>query len=132
MPNTTQRRKTRHRGKPVRKPKFQADLAPVEDSTVRLLKDELQLTSNSDFLSEAVALFRWAVSERKLGHRIVSESVTGERKVLVLPRLERVAPEATLPHVKIDWTEKELENLARLANSEPAKPTEALIRAMKG
>jgi hypothetical protein len=118
--------------KPVRKPKFQADLAPIEDNTVRFLKAELQLTSNSDFLSEALALFKWAVSERKQGHRIISESATGERKVLVLPRLERAAPETALPHVQINWTEKELESLARLASSEPAKPTVALIRALRG
>jgi hypothetical protein len=42
-----------------RKAKFQADLAPAEDRTVRLLKEELQLASNTDFLSDAVALFRW-------------------------------------------------------------------------
>ncbi len=116
----------------VRKPKFQADLAPVEDKIVRSLKEELQLSSNSDFLSDAVALFQWAVAERKLGHRIVSESHTGEKKVLVHPRLERVAPEATLPRVTIDWTPTELENLAKLAASEPAKPKDALIRAMRG
>ena len=50
----------------VRKAKFQADLAPAEDRTMRVLKEELQLTSNTDFLSDALALFRWAVSERKL------------------------------------------------------------------
>jgi hypothetical protein len=54
---------------PRRKAKFQADLAPAEDRSVRLLKEELQLSSNSDFLSDAVALFRWAVSERKWGTR---------------------------------------------------------------
>jgi hypothetical protein len=77
-------------------------------------------------------LFKWAVSERKQGNRIISESETGERKVLVLPRLERAAPEAALPHVKINWTEKELKSLARLVSSEPAKPTAALIRALRG
>src|ERR1700681_4585346 len=59
---------------PRRKAKFQADLAPAEDLSVRLLKEELQLSSNTDFLSDAVALFRWAVSERKLGQRIMSAS----------------------------------------------------------
>jgi len=68
-----------------RKSKFQADLAPSEDSMVRALKAELQMTSNTDFLSDALALFRWAVSERKRGHHIVSESSTGERKVLIFP-----------------------------------------------
>jgi len=117
---------------PLRKPKFQADLAPVEDNTVRSLKQQLQLGSNSDFLSEAIALFQWAVSERKQGHRILSESAAGEKRVLVLPRLERVAPEAALPQVRIEWTEAELEHLAQLANSAPAKPTDALVRAMRG
>lgn len=126
----TRRRKSAF-PRPSRKPKFQADLAPAEDNMVRSLKQELQLGSNSDFLSEAVALFRWAVAERKLGHRIVSESTTGEKKVLVLPRLERVAPEAALPHVSIDWTQEELEKLARFSTAEPAKPTEALVKAMR-
>ena len=116
--------------KAMRKPKFQADLAPMEDSIVRSLKQELQLSSNSDFMAEAVALFKWAVSERRLGHKIISESMTGERQVLVLSRLERVAPESSLPHVEIDWSERELRSLLELSAAEPARPTEALRRAM--
>jgi hypothetical protein len=116
----------------TRKPKFQADLAPAEDRMVRGLKQELQLTSNTDFLSDALALFRWAVRERKRGHRIFSETETGERKELVFPRLERVAPELVLPRVEIPWAPRELESLADLASREPAHPTENLIRAMRG
>jgi hypothetical protein len=115
-----------------RKAKFQADLAPAEDRTMRALKEELELASNTDFFSDALALFRWAVSERKLGHRIVSESVSGERRVLVFPRLERVAPDVALPRVEIQWTARELENLAKLASRPNADaPTDALIRAMR-
>ncbi len=115
-----------------RKTKFQADLAPAEDRAVRLLKEELRLASNTDFLSDAVALFRWAASERKLGNRIVSESATGERKVLVLPRLERVAPDLSLPRVQLKWTAREVESLAELATTtEPTPPTAALMRAMR-
>src|SRR6267378_854538 len=109
--------------RPRRKAKFQADLAPAEDRSVRLLKEELQLSSNTDFLSDAVALFRWAVGERKRGHRIFSESEKGERKELVFPRLERIAPEFSLPRVEISWTAHELESLAELASREPADPT---------
>jgi hypothetical protein len=120
-PAITQRRKT----------KFQADLAS-EDRSVRLLKEELQLSSNTDFLSDAVALFRWAVSDRKLGHRIMSESASGERKVLLFPRLERVAPDLALPRVEIKWTGPELESLAELVSAgEANRPTDALIRAMR-
>jgi hypothetical protein len=111
--------------------KFQADLAPSEDQMVRRLKAELEMASNSDFLADALALFRWAVSERKSGHRIVSESTSGERKVLLFPRLERVAPELTLPQAEIAWTPTELESLAALVTSKPAEPTEALLRAMR-
>src|SRR5271170_8232062 len=117
---------------PRRKAKFQADLAPAEDRMVRGLKEELQLSSNTDFLSDAVALFRWAVWERKRGNRIFSETETGERRELVFPRLERVAPELALPRVEIPWTPRELESLADLASREPANPTETLIRAMRG
>ena len=115
-----------------RKTKFQADLAPADDRTVRLLKEELQVTSNSDFLSDAVALFRWAVTERKMGRRIISESVSGERMALLFPRLERVAPDLVLPRVEIAWTKSELESLAELASAREANaPTDALIRAMR-
>src|ERR1700676_3852772 len=130
--------KTRRTGKQpqtpktTRKSKFQADLAPAEDLMVRGLKQELQLSSNTDFLSDALALFRWAVWERKRRHRIFSESEAGQRKELVFPRLERVAPEVALPRVKISWTLRELESLADLASREPANPTETLIRAMRG
>ena len=117
---------------PRRKVKFQADLAPAEDRSVRLLKAELQLSSNSDFLSDALALFRWAVSERKLGRRIVSEGANGERQVLLFPRLERVAPYLVLPRVEIKWTGRELESLAELISTgEANRPTNALIRAMR-
>jgi len=115
-----------------RRPKFQADIAPAEDQTVRLLKQALHLTSNTDFLSDAVALYQWAFSERRLGHRILSESMNGERRVLVFPRLEQVAPHADLPRVQIPWTDRELDSLAELASaSEAAPPTEALLRAMR-
>jgi hypothetical protein len=115
-----------------RKTKFQADLAPTEDRTLRLLKQELQLTSNTDFLSDAVALFHWAVAERRMGHRIISESASGDRKVLVFPRLERVAPLLALPRVEIRWTERELESLAKLASAAAVSPpTETLIRALR-
>ena len=129
MPATGTKRVQRNH---PRKPKFQADLAPVEDRIVRSLKEELQLSSNSDFMSDAVALFQWAVGERKRGHKIFSESTTGEKEVLVLPRLERVAPEAILPHVNLDWNEKELASLMDLTRAEPAKPTKALVRLMRG
>ncbi len=115
-----------------RKAKFQADIAPADDRTVRLLKAELQLTSNTDFFSDAIALYCWAVSERKLGHRIVSEGASGERRVLVFPRLERVAPSLTLPRVEIKWTKRELESLAALSSApDENPPTEALIRALR-
>src|SRR5437667_11504510 len=95
----------------ARKSKFQADLAPADDRMVRDLKQELQLTSNTDFLSDAVALFRWAVWERKRGHRIFREAETGERTELMFPRLERVAPALAVPRVEIPRAPRELETL---------------------
>jgi len=116
----------------ARNKKFQADLAPAEDRALRALKEDLQLRSNTDFLADAVALFRWAVSERRLGHRIISETLSGERKVLVFPRLERVAPDANLPRIEIAWTKSELASLAELiSSSDPQLPTEALVRAVR-
>jgi len=133
MPTAAKRKRVVDSGVPhARRTKFQADLAPAEDQTVRALKDDLQLSSNTDLLSDAVALYRWAVSERKQGHRIVSESADGERRILVFPRLERVAPQGALPRVRIEWTERELERLAELASADAAaSPTDKLIRAMR-
>jgi hypothetical protein len=81
VPAASQRRKT----------KFQADLAPAEDRSVRLLKEELQLSSNSDFLSDALASFRWAVSERKLGHRIDGGAAAGPQRMFLDLRTVRAA-----------------------------------------
>jgi hypothetical protein len=48
------------------------------------------------------------------------------------PRLKSESTESALPRVRIAWTEKQLASLAKLLTSEPAKPTDALVRAMKG
>jgi methylase of polypeptide subunit release factors len=43
-----------------------------------------------------------------------------------------ISEEIALPYVTIEWSEKELETLAKLLTLEPAKPTEALVAAMRG
>ena len=42
-----------------------------------------------------------------MGNRIISENASGDCRVLVLLRLERVAPDLLLPRVDIQWTERE-------------------------
>lgn len=111
--------------------KFQADLAPGDATTLQSLKEELEVRSNADFLAEAVALIRWAVSERRRGHTILSENSLGERRVLVSPRLERVAPQESLPQVEIIWTREQLESFARLASGPSGAPTPALTELMR-
>jgi len=111
--------------------KFQADLAPGDATALQSLKEELEVRSNADFLAEALALIRWAVSERRRGHTILSENSLGEKRVLVSPRLERVAPQETLPQVEINWTKEQLEGFARLAAGPPAAPTPALVGLMR-
>jgi len=112
--------------------KFQADLAPSDATALKRLKEELETRSNADFLAEAVALIRWAVSERRRGCTILSESATGEKRILVSPRLERVTPEPALPHVEIKWTSEQLESFGRLASATPAAPNAALMDLMRG
>lgn len=62
-----------------------------------------------------------------------SGRATGERKALLFPRLERVAPSVDLlPRTEVRWTSKELECLAKLASAREApRPTGILIRAMR-
>jgi hypothetical protein len=112
--------------------KFQADLAPSDAGALQRLKQDLEVRSNADFLAEAVSLIRWAVSERRRGCVIVSESATGEKRVLVSPRLERVAPEQPVPHVQLRWTKEQLQSFGRLASGPSAAPTPALLDLMKG
>jgi hypothetical protein len=112
--------------------KFQADLAPSDAGALQRLKQDLEVRSNADFLAEAVSLIRWAVSERRRGCVIVSESATGEKRVLVSPRLERVAPEQPVPHVELRWTKEQLQSFGQLASGPPAAPTPALLDLMKG
>jgi hypothetical protein len=124
---------TKTRSKIVRiQTKFQADLAPSDAGTLQRLKQDLEVRSNADFLAEAVSLIRWAVSERRRGCLIVSESITGEKRVLVSPRLERVAPEQpVLPLVEIHWTKQQLESFGQLVSGPPAPPSPALLDLMK-
>jgi hypothetical protein len=123
---------TKTRNRKVRiQTKFQADLAPSDAGTLQRLKQDLEVRSNADFLAEAVSMIRWAVSERRRGCLIVSESATGEKRVLVSPRLERVAPEQAVPYVEISWTKEQLESFGQLASRPPAAPTLALRDLMK-
>ena len=111
--------------------KFQADLAPSDAAALALLKEQLEIRSNADFLSEAVGLMRWAVGERRRGNRILSETVAGERSVLITPSLERVAPQEELPITELHWTPEQLTTLAQLMSATPAHPTPELKRAMR-
>ncbi len=112
--------------------RFQADLSPRDAEILDLLKADLDIRSNAELLSEAVAILRWLVRERRSGRMVAS--FTGEDRPLhelVSPLLERVAPEYELPRVEINWTYGQLASLAALTSAEPAPPTEALVRTMK-
>jgi hypothetical protein len=60
-----------------------------------------------------------------------SETMSGERRILVSPRLERVAPVESLPFVEVRWTKSELEDFAGVTSAPPAAPTRDLIALMK-
>ena len=112
--------------------RFQADLSPRDAQILDLLKADLDIRSNAELLSEAVAIVRWLVRERRSG-RMVASFTRDDRPLhqLVSSVLERVAPEYELPRVEINWTDEQLASLAELASAELAPPTEALVRAMK-
>jgi hypothetical protein len=110
--------------------KFQADIPSRDEQTLTYLMDILEVRSNADFLTKAVALFRWAVEERKKGCKIFTMSPLGEQRELVMPELERIAPELDLPFRSVGWHVDELENFAELASKKQPQPTEHLIRAM--
>jgi hypothetical protein len=110
--------------------KFQADIPVRDEQVLNCLKEELEVRSNADFLTKAIALFRWAVDERKKGCKIFTMSPLGEQRELVMPELERIAPELNLPFRSVGWTVDELDNFAELATKKQPQPSEHLIRAM--
>jgi hypothetical protein len=52
--------------KRARNTKFHGDLAPADDRAVRLAKQDPRRRANTDLLTDAIALFRWASAERRL------------------------------------------------------------------
>src|SRR5438045_2475698 len=110
--------------------KFQADIPSRDEDTLNYLMEILEVRSNADFLTKAVALFRWAVEERKKGCKIFTMSPLGEQRELVMPELERIAPELNLPFRSVGWTIDELDNFAELATKKQPQPTDHLVRAM--
>src|SRR5580704_13338856 len=110
--------------------KFQADIPSRDEQTLNYLMDVLEVRSNADFLTKSISLFRWAVEERKKGCKIFTMSPLGEQRELVMPELERIAPELDLPFRSVGWHVDELENFAELATKEQPEQTEHLIRAM--
>ena len=110
--------------------KFQADIPVRDEQVLNCLKEELEVRSNADFLTKAIALVRWAVEERKKGCKIFTMSPMGEQRELVMPELERIVPELNLPFRSVGWTIDELDNFAELATKKQPQPTDHLVRAM--
>ena len=110
--------------------KFQADIPSRDEHTLNYLMEILEVRSNADFLTKAVALFRWAVEERKKGCKIFTMSPQGHRRELLMPELERIAPELELPWTSVGWTMDELDSFGGLAKKDQPEPTADLVRAM--
>lgn len=110
--------------------KFQADIPQRDEQVISCLMEELEVRSNADFLTKAVTLLRWAVEERKKGCKIFTMAPGGQPRELVMPELERIAPELELPWRSVGWTIDELDNFGKLASKEQPEPTSDLIRAM--
>jgi hypothetical protein len=110
--------------------KFQADIPQKDEQMLNCLMDVLEVRSNADFLTKAIALFRWAVDERRKGCKIFTMSPLGHQRELVMPELERIGPEANVPWTSMGWTMEELDNFGAMATGEQPEPGEHLIRAM--
>jgi len=110
--------------------RFQADLTPKEAAMLDSLKEQLEIRSNADLLSNTLAMLSWLVRERREGRIVASFVEDHPVHQLVWPLLERVAPEYELPRVQIDWTSEELASFAKHASAEPATPTPALVRIL--
>ena|SRR5712692_6523608 len=111
--------------------RFQAELTARDAAMLQSLMRELELQSNAELLSQALALMKWLVSERRQGRKIASLGAQGPVRELAAPLLERIAPEYELPYAEIHWTSGELKQVAKLLSAEPPAPVPRLVRAMK-
>jgi len=111
--------------------RFQAEIPEKDGSLLNTLVKDLDVQSNAELLTNLIALALWIVAERRQGRRLTSVGPSGQSKELVLPLFERAAPSQELPHIEMEWTPQELEHLAELASSSPAKPNEKLKRLMQ-
>jgi hypothetical protein len=110
--------------------RFQADLTPKEAAILEALKEQIEVRSNADLLSNVLSLLAWLVRERQEGRIIVSFAEDRPVRELASPILDRVAPEYKLPKVEMSWTRDELNSFAALASKQAADPTPALVRAL--
>lgn len=111
--------------------RFQADLSPRDAAILDSLKSELDIRSNAELLTQALAIVSWLVRERRRGHTVASIDSENRARELVSPFVERAVVEHTLPRVDMDWTPQELASLAQLASAEPSEPTKELAAAMR-
>ena len=112
--------------------KFQADLAQSDFAILQSLMSQMDVRSKADFLSKAIYFFQMALAERKRGNQIAFLSPDGSRKQIVLmPELERVAPQIDLASVSLEWTPEEIESFRKQTSQPSPEPTEHLVRAMK-
>lgn len=110
--------------------RFQAELPRRDAAILQALIRELDVHNNAELMAHLLSIATWAVSERRQGRRVASLGHQGPVRELVSPLLERAAPEHELPYVEIDWTPQQSADLAALLSSEPAEPTERLVRIM--
>jgi hypothetical protein len=111
--------------------RFQAEIPSKDASMLESLTKELAVQSNAELLGNLLSIASWIVSERRLGHHIVSLSDDRVSRELVSPLFERVAPQHELPHTDILWTKQELAQLAKRMAAPAALPNVALKRLMR-
>lgn len=72
--------------------RLQFDLPEEKLRELEIIREETGLTTIKDLMSNAVALFLWAVREVKKGRSIASvDEVSGRYKEVWMPALENVA-----------------------------------------
>jgi hypothetical protein len=111
--------------------RFQADLSAKDAALLDLLKKELDIRSNAELLSEAIAIMGWAVREKRSGRTVASVEENTPVRELVAPLLDRAALASYLPRVETAWTREEVINLAKLMSAEPPDPADALVTAVR-
>lgn len=111
---------------------FRADLPLPEAAFVESVKAELGVNSNAKLLTEAAAIVKWVLKERRSGRRIVSFEEGTPMRELASAAVECATFAQAPPYAELQWTPKQLQRIQEVLSHNPEEPSPDLLKALSG